>query len=68
MIVKLGPQVQELDPWVTMKVSVKGNQTAVTRRREGGKIRVGPLSSAQVKLPGPFASVIRPSRPAPRAE
>jgi hypothetical protein len=46
--------MQELDPWVTMKVSVKGDQAGATRCREGGKIRVGPLPRAQVKLAGPL--------------
>ena len=53
-IAKSGPQVQKLDPRIPMKVVVKGDQAAATRRRERGKVRVGPFSSAQVKLPGPL--------------
>jgi len=37
-----------------MKITVKGGQPAAARRRECGKMGVGPLRGAQVKLSGPL--------------
>jgi len=52
--VALYRQVKELDPGVTMKIAVKGDQTAAARRSKGGKVRVCPVSGTQVNVRAPL--------------